>query len=202
MVHWVLGGHHAGFQLLEGVSLNSEFSAMMQSNRMASTDFGVSQQLSSVCRGKPYYMRENLAELHTAEAWKMKVTCIRVHHRVLSTMPTAQVCQLTLRPITRHLAALRNRCYAATCASVLLFGVAGMIRIIRSTIAHHSTPVWCQPLCGEQEGREVVADQLATPAKEVKKRGYKPSGKDRPLDLEDDQVCPGFLLLQIEALEK
>jgi hypothetical protein len=64
------------------------------------------------CRGEPYFMRENLAELHTAEAWKMK------------------------------------------------------------------------------EGREVVAGELSKPAKEVRRRGYKPSGKDRPLDLEDDQVPP------------
>lgn len=63
-------------------------------------------------RGEPYYLRDNLAELHTAEAWKMK------------------------------------------------------------------------------EGREVAANQLASPVKEVRKRGYKPSGKDRPLDLEDDQFTP------------
>ena len=37
-------------------------------------------------------------------------------------------------------------------------------------------------------GREVLPDQLGHPAKEVKRRGYKPSGKDRALDLEDDQV--------------
>ena len=39
-----------------------------------------------------------------------------------------------------------------------------------------------------KEGREVVAGELAKPAKEVKRRGYKPNGRDRPLDLEDDQV--------------
>lgn len=62
-------------------------------------------------RGEAYYLREHLAELHTAEAWKMKC------------------------------------------------------------------------------GREVAADEVARPAKEVKRRGYKPSGKDRPLEgLEDDQV--------------
>lgn len=38
-------------------------------------------------------------------------------------------------------------------------------------------------------GREVAEDQLGRPAKEVRKRGYVPSGKDRPLEgLEDDQV--------------
>lgn len=41
-----------------------------------------------------------------------------------------------------------------------------------------------------KEGREVTAGELSKPAKEVKRRGYKPSGKDRPLDLEDDQVSP------------
>ena len=48
-----------------------------------------------------------------------------------------------------------------------------------------------------KEGREVVAGELSKPAKEVKRRGYKPSGKDRPLDLEDDQVpAPGLGLVQ------
>ncbi len=37
-------------------------------------------------------------------------------------------------------------------------------------------------------GREVGPGQLARPAKEVKKRGYKPAAKDVPLELEDDQA--------------
>ena len=39
-----------------------------------------------------------------------------------------------------------------------------------------------------KEGREVAAGELSRPAKEVRRRGYRPSGKDRLLDLEDDQV--------------
>lgn len=35
---------------------------------------------------------------------------------------------------------------------------------------------------------QVLEDQVTKPVKEVKKRGYKPSGKDRPLDTEDDQA--------------
>ncbi len=67
--------------------------------------------LISSCRGESYYLREHLAELHTAEAWQMKC------------------------------------------------------------------------------GREVAEDQLGRPAKEVRKRGYVPSGKDRPLEgLEDDHL--------------
>ena len=35
---------------------------------------------------------------------------------------------------------------------------------------------------------QVLEAQLATPAKEVRQRGYKPSGKDQPLEMDDDQV--------------